>query len=178
MKLNIMGPLQRLGKALMGAVAVLPVAAILGGVGYWIASVAGQDNVVAQLLISSGGAVLDNLGWIFAVAIAFGLAKDSNGASALSGFLAYATFMKLLGPDAVAGYRGIEAPAALTGDDAVEWAAEGWNAVGDGNVLFGILAGILAAMVYNRFHGTKLPDFLANRFGSAYQQSRQVESIS
>ena len=85
MKLNIMGPLQRLGKALMGAVAVLPVAAILGGVGYWIASVAGQDNVVAQLLVSSGGAVLDNLGWIFAVAIAFSLAKDSNGASALSG---------------------------------------------------------------------------------------------
>ena len=161
MKVNIMGPLQRLGKALMGAVAVLPVAAILGGVGYWIASVAGQDNVVAQLLISSGGAVLDNLGWIFAVAIAFGLAKDSNGASALSGFLAYATFMKLLGPDAVAGYRGIEDPEALTGDDAVEWAAEGWNAVGDGNVLFGILAGIMAAMVYNRFHGTKLPDFLA-----------------
>lgn len=161
MKLNIMGPLQRLGKALMGAVAVLPVAAILGGVGYWIASVAGQDNVVAQLLVSSGGAVLDNLGWIFAVAIAFGLAKDSNGASALSGFLAYATFMKLLGPDAVAGYRGIEDPAALTGDDAVEWAAEGWNAVGDGNVLFGILAGVMAAMVYNRFHGTKLPDFLA-----------------
>lgn len=161
MKLNIMGPLQRLGKALMGAVAVLPVAAILGGVGYWIASVAGQDNVVAQLLVSSGGAVLDNLGWIFAVAIAFGLAKDSNGASALSGFLAYATFMKLLGPDAVAGYRGIEDPEALTGDEAVEWAAEGWNAVGDGNVLFGILAGIMAAMVYNRFHGTKLPDFLA-----------------
>ena len=161
MKLNIMGSLQRLGKALMGAVAVLPVAAILGGVGYWIASVAGQDNVVAQLLVSSGGAVLDNLGWIFAVAIAFGLAKDSNGASALSGFLAYATFMKLLGPDAVAGYRGIEDPEALTGDEAVEWAAEGWNAVGDGNVLFGILAGIMAAMVYNRFHGTKLPDFLA-----------------
>lgn len=161
MKLNIMGPLQRLGKALMGTVAVLPVAAILGGVGYWIASVAGQDNVVAQLLVSSGGAVLDNLGWIFAVAIAFGLAKDSNGASALSGFLAYATFMKLLGPDAVAGYRGIEDPEALTGDEAVEWAAEGWNAVGDGNVLFGILAGIMAAMVYNRFHGTKLPDFLA-----------------
>ena len=130
MKLNIMGPLQRLGKALMGAVAVLPVAAILGGVGYWIASVAGQDNVVAQLLVSSGGAVLDNLGWIFAVAIAFSLAKDSNGASALSGFLAYATFMKLLGPDAVAGYRGIEDPEALTGDEAVEWAAEGWNAVG------------------------------------------------
>ena len=161
MKVDVMGPLQRLGKALMGAVAVLPVAAILCGVGYWISSAAGPDNLAAQLLISSGDAVLANLGWIFAIAISFGLAKDSNGAAALSGFLAFATFMKLLGPEAVAGYRGIEDPTALTGDEALEWAAEGWNAVGGGNVLFGILAGIMAAWVYNRFHGTKLPDFLA-----------------
>ncbi|OFS38010.1 N-acetylglucosamine-specific PTS transporter subunit IIBC [Corynebacterium sp. HMSC069E04] len=161
MKIDVMGPLQRLGKALMGAVAVLPVAAILSGLGYWISSAAGPDNLAAQLLISSGDAVLANLGWIFAIAIAFGLAKDSNGAAALSGFLAFATFMKLLGPDAVAGYRGIEDPTALTGDEALHWASEGWNAVGGGNVLFGILAGIMAAWVYNRFHGTKLPDFLA-----------------
>lgn len=161
MKIDVMGPLQRLGKALMGAVAVLPVAAILSGVGYWISSAAGPDNLAAQLLISSGDAVLANLGWIFAIAIAFGLAKDSNGAAALSGFLAFATFMKLLGPEAVAGYRGIEDPTALTGDEALEWASEGWNAVGGGNVLFGILAGVMAAWVYNRFHGTKLPDFLA-----------------
>lgn len=161
MKIDVMGPLQRLGKALMGAVAVLPVAAILCGVGYWISSAAGPDNLAAQLLISSGDAVLANLGWIFAIAISFGLAKDSNGAAALSGFLAFATFMKLLGPEAVAGYRGIEDPTALAGDEALEWAAEGWNAVGGGNVLFGILAGIMAAWVYNRFHGTKLPDFLA-----------------
>lgn len=161
MKIDVMGPLQRLGKALMGAVAVLPVAAILSGVGYWISSAAGPDNLAAQLLISSGDAVLANLGWIFAIAIAFGLAKDSNGAAALSGFLAFATFMKLLGPEAVAGYRGIEDPTALTGDEALEWASEGWNAVGGGNVLFGILAGVMAAWVYNRFHATKLPDFLA-----------------
>ena len=161
MKIDVMGPLQRLGKALMGAVAVLPVAAILSGLGYWISSTAGPDNLAAQLLISSGDAVLANLGWIFAIAIAFGLAKDSNGAAALSGFLAFATFMKLLGPEAVAGYRGIEGPTALTGDEALQWASEGWNAVGGGNVLFGILAGVMAAWVYNRFHATKLPDFLA-----------------
>ena len=161
MKVDVMGPLQRLGKALMGAVAVLPVAAILSGVGYWISSAAGSENLAAQLLISSGDAVLANLGWIFAIAIAFGLAKDSNGAAALSGFLAFATFMKLLGPEAVAGYRGIEDPTALTGDEALQWASEGWNAVGGGNVLFGILAGVMAAWVYNRFHATKLPDFLA-----------------
>lgn len=160
MKIDVMGPLQRLGKALMGAVAVLPVAAILSGLGYWISSAAGPDNLAAQLLISSGDAVLANLGWIFAIAIAFGLAKDSNGAAALSGFLAFATFMKLLGPEAVAGYRGIEGPTALTGDEALQWASEGWNAVGGGNVLFGILAGVMAAWVYNRFHATKLPDFL------------------
>lgn len=161
MKDLVMEPLQRLGRALMGAVAVLPVAAILSGVGYWIANTTSEDNIAALVLTSAGDAVLGNLGWIFAIAIAFGLAKDSNGAAALSAFLAYATFMKIIGPEAVAGYQGIEDPGALTGDAAVSWASHGWDAIGGGNVLLGILAGILAAWTYNRFHATKLPDYLA-----------------
>lgn len=159
--MNIMQSLQRLGKALMGAVAVMPVAAILMGIGYWIDPTGwGENNIAAAVLITSGAAVLDNLGWIFAVAIAFGLAKDSNGAAALSGFLGYATVTKLLSAKAVAGYRGIDLDA-LEGEAALNWASQGWAAVNDKNVLIGILVGILAAWVYNRFHTTKLPDFLA-----------------
>ncbi|APT91911.1 hypothetical protein CPHO_02175 [Corynebacterium phocae] len=83
-----MGPLQKLGRALMGAVAVMPVAALLMGIGYWLDPTGwGANNVVAAVLISSGAAILDNLGVIFAIALAFGLAKDSNGAAALSGFI-------------------------------------------------------------------------------------------
>ncbi|WP_231910424.1 N-acetylglucosamine-specific PTS transporter subunit IIBC [Corynebacterium ulcerans] len=159
---SVMNALQRLGKALMGAVAVLPVAAILMGIGYWIDPVGwGADNTVAAIFIQSGLAILDNLGWIFAIALAFGLAKDSNGAAALSGFVGFATITQLIGPKAVASYKGIGDPTKLEGDAALEWASQGWSAIGGKNVLFGILVGVLAAWVYDKFHATKLPDFLA-----------------
>ncbi|GAB3942273.1 N-acetylglucosamine-specific PTS transporter subunit IIBC [Corynebacterium tapiri] len=157
---NVMTALQRLGKALMGAVAVMPVAALLSGFGYLISNMAGEDNFFALILLNSGGAVLDNLGLIFAIAIAFGLAKDSNGAAALSGYLGFATLTTLLDPEKVAVYKGIDAES-LEGQAAIDWAAQGWDAVNNKNVLFGILAGVLAAWVYNRFSNTKLPDALA-----------------
>lgn len=161
MKDKIMGALQSFGKALMGAVAVMPLAAILMGIGYWIDPEGwGANSVVAAVLIKAGGAVLDNLGWLFAIAIAFGLAKDKNGAAALSGFIGFATIKMLLNENTVAGFKGVDL-AALEGQAALDWAAQGWGAVNDKNVLFGILVGILAAWTYNKFHGTRLPDFLA-----------------
>lgn len=159
---KIMGPLQKLGKALMGAVAVLPVAALMMGVGYFLENKGGEGlSWLADIFQASGGAVLDNLGVIFAIAIAFGLAKDSNGAAALSGFIGFSTVTKLVGPDAIAGYKGIENPEALEGRAALDWAAQGWDSIGPGNVLLGIFTGLLAAWCYNRFHNTKLPDALA-----------------
>ena len=145
----------------MGAVAVMPLAALMMGVGYWITSV-GEDNAVmfGDLLHKTGAAVLDNLGVIFAIAIAYGLSKDNSGAAALAGFVGFATLVNLIGPDAIAGYRGID-PAELTGDEALQWAEAGWNGIGYGNVLFGIMIGILAAWTYNRFYQTQLPDALA-----------------
>ena len=161
---SIMQSLQRLGKALMGAVAVMPVAAILMGIGYWIDPDGwGANSVAAAVLIKAGGAILDQLGWIFAVAIAFGLAKDSNGAAALSGFIGYGTIKLLLNEDTVASYQGVDLAALKEagGDALLEWNSHGWGAINDKNVLIGILVGLLAAWVYNRFHRTKLPDFLA-----------------
>lgn len=156
-----MEKLQRLGKALMGAVAVMPVAAILMGIGYWIdPSGWGANNIIAAVLIKAGGAVLDNLGWLFAIAIGYGLSKDSNGAAALAGFLGYATVKLILAPGAVAGYKGIDV-ASLEGDALLDWKSHGWDAINDKNVLIGILVGIMAAWVYNRFHNTRLPDALA-----------------
>lgn len=157
----MMQSLQKLGKALMGAVAVMPVAAILMGIGYWLDPDGwGANNIAAAVLIKAGGAVLDHLGWLFAIAIAFGLAKDSNGAAALSGFIGYGTIKLILSEGTVAGFKGVDLEK-LEGDAAVQWASQGWGAINDKNVLIGILVGILAAWVYNRFHTTKLPDFLA-----------------
>ncbi len=156
-----MEALQKLGRALMGAVAVMPVAAILMGIGYWIDPQGwGSGNILAAILIKAGAAVLDNLGWLFAIAIAFGLAKDHHGAAALSGFLGYATVKILISADAVASYQGVDIKT-LEGEAKLDWISQGWNAINDKNVLIGILIGILAAWTYNKFHNTKLPDFLA-----------------
>lgn len=51
----IMEKLQKLGRALMVPVAVLPAAAILMGIGYWIDPVGwGANSPVAALLIKAG----------------------------------------------------------------------------------------------------------------------------
>ena len=64
---------QRLGRSLMLPVAVLPVAAILSGISYWISSAAGGSNVVSAFLGAAGGALLDNMPLLFAVGALIGL---------------------------------------------------------------------------------------------------------
>src|SRR5690625_7280319 len=76
---------QRIGRSLMLPVAVLPVAAILMGIGYWIdPSGWGEGNIVAAFLIKAGSAVLDNIAILFAVGVGIGMANGRDGAAALS----------------------------------------------------------------------------------------------
>lgn len=181
----IMTSLQRLGRALMGAVAVMPVAALLMGIGYWIDPTGwGNGNILALVLITSGKAVLDNLGVIFAIAVAFGLSKESHGAAALSGWLGFMTVTTLLNKKQVAVYQGhvyddlekvieqcanykiveegIDCSTLSAAEEYMTSLAQyGWEAMTGGNVFVGISSGILAAWTYNRFSATKLPDFLA-----------------
>lgn len=146
--------LQKLGRALMQAVAVMPVAALLMGIGYAIDPIGwGANSPVAAFFIQAGAAVLDNLGIIFAVAVAYGLSKDKDGAAALSGLVGFFVVTALLKTDTVAQLRHVaaeEIPASL-----------GFGAMNNKNVFVGILVGILASWIYNRFHDKKLPDALA-----------------
>lgn len=144
--------LQKLGRAMMNPVAVLPVAAILMGLGYWIDPLYwGEGNQFAAFLIKSGGSILDNLGILFAVGVAYGLAKDRDGASAFSGLVAFLIITTLLSPGAVAQLRGVPAEAVLP--------TEGFGKIN--NAFIGILSGIVAALCYNKYSGVQLPDFLA-----------------
>ncbi|HHT20525.1 MAG TPA: PTS transporter subunit EIIC [Tissierellia bacterium] len=148
----MMRQMQRLGRALMQAVAVMPVAALMLGIGYWIDSDGwGANNALAAVLVQSGDAILASLGIIFAVAVAYGLSKDNNGAAALSGLVGFLVVTKLLNPGTVSQLRG--------GAEVLD--TEGFGAIGNGNVFIGIIVGILAAWVYNRFHNKKLPDAFA-----------------
>lgn len=148
----MMKHLQRLGRALMNPVAVLPVAAILLGVGYWIDPTGwGANSPLAAFLIKAGGAVVDNLPIVFAVGVAYGLSKDGNGAAALSGLVAFLVVTTILSPGVVAQLRGVPAEEVL--------ATEGFGKIN--NAFTGILSGIVGAWCYNKFSNKKLPDALA-----------------
>ena len=71
-------------------VAVLPAAAILMGLGYWIDPVDwGKNSVLAALLIQSGGAIIDHMPLLFAIGVAFGMSKDKSGNAALTGLVGF-----------------------------------------------------------------------------------------
>jgi PTS system N-acetylglucosamine-specific IIC component len=53
--------LQRLGRSIMLPVAVLPVAAILSGLGFWISNGGQSPNIVSAFLGAAGGSLLDNM---------------------------------------------------------------------------------------------------------------------
>src|SRR5690625_4929356 len=74
--------LQRIGKAFMLPVAVMPAAAIILRLGQ-------EDLLDIPFMAAAGDAIFANLPIIFAVGVAIGLAKDSHGAAALAGLVGY-----------------------------------------------------------------------------------------
>ncbi|MCA1060673.1 N-acetylglucosamine-specific PTS transporter subunit IIBC [Rossellomorea aquimaris] len=142
--------LQRIGRSLMLPVAVLPAAAILMGIGYWIdPSGWGADSPIAAFLIKAGASIIDNMAILFAVGVALGMAKAKDGSAALSGLVAYLVITTLLSTDSVALLQGIDKEAVNPAFAKI------------GNQFVGILSGIVAASMYNRFSSVKLPDALA-----------------
>lgn len=142
--------LQRLGRSLMLPVAVLPAAAILMGIGYWIDPTGwGSGNPVAAFFIKAGGSIIDNIPILFAVGVALGMAKQRDGSAALSGLVAYLVVTTLLSTNTVAMLQGID----------VENVNPAFSKIG--NAFVGILSGIVAANMYNRFSHVQLPDALA-----------------
>jgi len=121
--------LQRIGKALMTPIAVLPVAALLLRLGFGDIF----DGQIALIMKSAGDAVFANLDMLFGIGIAYGLAKNNDGAAALSG--AIGVFI------AKAVYLSIDKDVNM-------------------GVFVGIIIGVLAGTLYNRYHNIKVPEFL------------------
>jgi PTS system N-acetylglucosamine-specific IIC component len=148
--MNILGYMQKVGRALMVPVAVLPAAAILMGIGYWIDPNGwGGGSPMAAFLIKAGAAVIDNMSVLFAVGVAYGMSKDKDGAAALSGLVGFLVVTTLLSPGAVAQIQGI--PVAD-----VPFAFNKIN-----NQFVGILVGIISAELYNKFSDVELHKALA-----------------
>lgn len=141
--------LQKIGRALMVPVAVLPAAAVLMGIGYWIDPVAwGGNNMLAAFFIKSGAAIIDNMSLLFAVGVAYGMSRDKDGSAALAGLVGFLVVTTLLSPGAVAAIQGIAA-------DEVSGAFAKIN-----NQFVGILVGVISAELYNRFSDVELPSAL------------------
>lgn len=127
--------LQKLGKALMTPVAVLPAAALLmrlGQADVWKPFGLFQPNGITWMA-AAGNAIFDNLALIFAIGIAVGLADENNGVAGLAATVGYYVLTRV----------------SVTFNKDINM-----------GVLAGIIVGILAGHLYNKYRAIKLPDFL------------------
>ena len=145
----IMEKLQKLGRALMVPVAVLPAAAILMGIGYWIDPVGwGANSPVAALLIKAGSSIIDNMPILFAVGVAYGMSKDKDGAAALAGLVGFLVVTTLLSPAAIAQFTKVDVAAVAPAFGKIN------------NQFVGIVVGVMSASLYDKFYKVELPKAL------------------
>ena len=153
--------LQKLGKALMLPVAALPICGILMGIGYALAPAAmgaqgattGFAYTAGFILIKAGGALIDNMAWLFAVGAAVGLADDHDGTAALAGLVSYLVITQLLSVGVVSALPFMNLTEGTSTYIAFQKTA--------GNAFIGILAAIIGSTCYNKFKNTRMPDWLA-----------------
>jgi N-acetylglucosamine PTS system EIICBA or EIICB component len=146
MRLNV-EKLQPLGRALMLPIAVLPIAALLLRLGQ-------ADMLDVPFIAAAGNAIFSNLGLLFAAGVAVGLARENHGAAALAGVVAYVV--------ATEGAKALlQLPPDVAATSDLEQAAWRAKEISKLSVPAGILSGIVAGLLYNRFANIKLPDYLA-----------------
>ena len=154
----MMKKLQKLGKALMLPVAVLPICGILMGIGYALcpATMQGGDiegaiQMIGFFLVKAGGALIDNMAILFAIGVGVGLADDHDGTAGLAGLVSWLMMTKLLAVGVVTTLMP-----AIANDEIKSLAFSKIE-----NAFIGILAGIIGGLCYNKFKNTKLPDWLS-----------------
>ena len=137
------GTLQKIGRALMLPVAVLPVAGILLGVGS--AGFSFIPDLISSIMAQAGGAVFSNLPLIFAIGTAIGL-SENDGVSSVASVVGFVIMLGTMG--IMATHLGFE-PASVMGIDTI-----------DTGVFGGIIVGILASVMFNRYYKIQLPEYL------------------
>ncbi|KMY48376.1 glucose-specific PTS transporter subunit IIBC [Peribacillus loiseleuriae] len=158
---KIFGVLQKVGKALMLPVAILPAAGILLAFGNALQNPtllelapfleSGGVEMIASVMENAGQIIFSNLGLLFAVGVAIGLAGGDGvaGLAAIVGFFIMNVTMGTV--------LGIEA-ADLKGS--VEYASVLGIPTLQTGVFGGIIVGIIAAAMYNKFFRIELPSYL------------------
>ena len=149
---QLISRLQPMGRALMLPIAVLPVAALLLRLGQ-------PDLLGMPAIAAAGEAVFSNLGLLFAIGVAVGLARENHGAAGLASVVGYLV--------ATHGARVlIDVPPEVTADfagRAAELAAAAFRdrELAKLSVPLGLLSGLFAGWAYNRYGDIRLPSYLA-----------------
>ena len=149
---NIIASLQPIGRALMLPIAVLPAAALLLRLGQ-------PDLLNIAAVAAAGNAIFSNLGLLFAIGVAVGLARENHGAAGLASVVGYLVTTK--GAEVLIGV-----PAEVTADlsgRAVDLATAAYRAteLAKLSVPAGLINGLLAGWLYNRYSTIRLPSYLA-----------------
>jgi PTS system N-acetylglucosamine-specific IIC component len=149
---KLISKLQPMGRALMLPIAVLPVAALLLRLGQ-------PDLLNVAAIAAAGDAIFSNLGLLFAIGVAVGLAKENHGAAGLAavvGYLVATQGAKVLidvPPGEIANvpeaYRAMATQAFLAKE------------LSKLSVPVGLLSGLIAGWAFNRFGDIRLPAYLA-----------------
>jgi PTS system N-acetylglucosamine-specific IIC component len=144
--------LQQLGRALMLPIAVLPIAGLLLRLGQ-------PDVLDWPTMAAAGDAIFSNLGLLFAVGVAVGLAKENHGAAGLAALVCFLVTTK--GAETLMAVPASEL-ANLTGT-ARDLAAAAFRAreLAKLSVPVGLICGITAGFAYNRFSNITLPSYLS-----------------
>ena len=150
--------LQKLGKALMLPVAVLPICGILMGIGYMLCpetmqggDIKGAADMIGLFLVKAGGALIDNMAILFVIGVGVGMSDKNDGTGGIAALASWLMMTTLLSTKFVT----VIIPSIA--DSATKTLA--FNKIE--NPFIGILAGIIGAMCYNKFKDTKLPNWLS-----------------
>lgn len=88
--------LQKLGKALMLPVAVLPICGILMGIGYWLCpatmqggDIQGAANLIGLFLVKAGAALIDHMAILFAVGVGVGMSEKNDGTGGIAALCSF-----------------------------------------------------------------------------------------
>jgi PTS system N-acetylglucosamine-specific IIC component len=149
---SVLPSLQKVGGALMLPIAVLPIAGLLLRLGQ-------PDLLDSGWMAAAGLAIFSNLGLLFAIGVAVGLARENHGAAGLASVVAYLVASKgaevliAVPPAALADMTGRARDLASAAYKAQELAKL--------SVPLGILSGLIASALYNRFYNISLPSYLS-----------------
>lgn len=167
---RLFGVLQRVGRAFMLPIALLPIAGLFLGIGasltnpamieaYGLSSILGEGTVLNSILtiISGVGSIIfSNLPIIFAMGVALGMAEAEKGTATLSAAIAFFVMhetihtLLLLTGRLEAGVMHEGTIASVVGITSLEMGVFG-----------GIIVGLGVAALHNRFYKIKLPTVIS-----------------